>query len=106
MVGLWSLVHGLASLVLDGKLTPGGPEQVDELVGDTVSTMLEPNPAILSPPPSGSRDLRLPAGAGDHWDLLSSRERVRVLLPSRRRDPRLGKPRAPLCCFGYPLSVS
>ena len=32
MVGLWSLVHGLASLVLDGKLTPGGPEQVDELV--------------------------------------------------------------------------
>ena len=48
MVGLWSLVHGLASLVLDGKLTPGGPEQVDELVGDTVRTMLEPNPAILS----------------------------------------------------------
>jgi AcrR family transcriptional regulator len=48
MVGLWSLVHGLASLVLDGKLTPGGPEQVDELVGDTVRTMLEPNPTILS----------------------------------------------------------
>jgi AcrR family transcriptional regulator len=46
MVGSWSLVHGLASLVLDGKLTPGGPEQVDELVRSAVRATLETNSTI------------------------------------------------------------
>jgi AcrR family transcriptional regulator len=47
-IGSWSLVHGLASLVLDGKLTPGGPEQVDELVRSVVRTALEPGPSVAA----------------------------------------------------------
>jgi AcrR family transcriptional regulator len=40
LIGCWSLVHGLGSLVLDGKLTPNEPEQVDALVRSVVQTML------------------------------------------------------------------
>jgi AcrR family transcriptional regulator len=40
LVGGWSLVHGLASLVLDGKLTPDGP--VDDLVRTVVGTTFTP----------------------------------------------------------------
>jgi AcrR family transcriptional regulator len=44
LIGSWALVHGLASLILDGKITPGGPEEVDDLVRVTVRTVLEPQP--------------------------------------------------------------
>ncbi|WP_217575003.1 TetR/AcrR family transcriptional regulator [Streptomyces sp. GbtcB7] len=43
MVGCWSLVHGLGSLLLDGKLSPGGPDQVTALVHTVVATMLGPH---------------------------------------------------------------
>jgi AcrR family transcriptional regulator len=45
-IGSWSLVHGLASLMLDGKLTHGGPDQVDELVRGVVKTALESAPSV------------------------------------------------------------
>jgi AcrR family transcriptional regulator len=40
MVGAWSLVHGLAALVLDGKLDVEGQDALDDLVRSTVVTML------------------------------------------------------------------
>jgi AcrR family transcriptional regulator len=40
MIGAWALVHGLASLVLDGKLPSGDQEALDGLVRSTVETML------------------------------------------------------------------
>jgi AcrR family transcriptional regulator len=40
-VGSWSLVHGLASLILDGKLILGSREQVDDMVRNIVKTVLE-----------------------------------------------------------------
>jgi hypothetical protein len=40
MVGAWSLVHGLAGLVLDGKLVVDGQEALNELVRATVVTTL------------------------------------------------------------------
>ncbi|MFJ2645216.1 TetR/AcrR family transcriptional regulator [Streptomyces sp. NPDC087420] len=44
LIGSWALVHGLASLILDGKITSGGPEEVDDLVRVTVRTILERQP--------------------------------------------------------------
>jgi AcrR family transcriptional regulator len=40
MIGAWALVHGLAALVLDGKLTADGPDALNELVRSTVVTTL------------------------------------------------------------------
>ncbi len=40
MIGCWALVHGLAALILDGKLTASDPGKVSELVRVTVATML------------------------------------------------------------------
>jgi AcrR family transcriptional regulator len=40
LVGAWSLVHGLAGLVLDGKLVADGQDALDELVRATVVTTL------------------------------------------------------------------
>jgi AcrR family transcriptional regulator len=40
MVGCWALVHGLGSLLLNGKLAPGGPDEVAELTRAVVATML------------------------------------------------------------------
>lgn len=42
-LGSWSLVHGLASLILDGKLDAVISDQVDDLVRNTVRTALERN---------------------------------------------------------------
>jgi AcrR family transcriptional regulator len=40
MVGAWSLVHGLASLILDGKFSSVQPADVSGLVESTVSAIL------------------------------------------------------------------
>ncbi|GAA1721989.1 TetR/AcrR family transcriptional regulator [Fodinicola feengrottensis] len=40
MIGCWALVHGLGSLLLNGKLTPNGPDEVAELTRAVVATML------------------------------------------------------------------
>lgn len=44
MVGAWSLVHGLASLILDGKFSSVRPGDVSGLVESTVSAVLEARP--------------------------------------------------------------
>ncbi len=41
-IGAWALVHGLAVLLLDGKLTRNSPEEVAELVRTTVTAVLTP----------------------------------------------------------------
>lgn len=48
-IGTWSLVHGLTSLLINGKLTTGSPEQTDELVRDVVVTSLTSSPLASGP---------------------------------------------------------
>lgn len=40
MIGAWALVHGLASLVMDGKLPGDDRQALDTMVRSTVDTML------------------------------------------------------------------
>lgn len=40
LVGAWALVHGLAALVMDGKLPADNREALDDMVRSTVETML------------------------------------------------------------------
>ena len=40
MIGAWALVHGLASLVMEGKLPADDQEALDNMVRSTVETML------------------------------------------------------------------
>jgi AcrR family transcriptional regulator len=40
MIGAWALVHGLASLVIDGKLPGDDRQALDTMVRSTVDTML------------------------------------------------------------------
>jgi AcrR family transcriptional regulator len=40
MIGCWALVHGLGSLLLNGKLNSSSPDEVADLTRTVVSTML------------------------------------------------------------------
>jgi hypothetical protein len=42
LLGVWAIVHGLATLILDGKIASDKPRAMETLVTDVVRTMTGP----------------------------------------------------------------